>query len=74
MARRWAQGVNPAGAEVPKAIPPDLYAQQGGYGGNGSPAGELAPDFVLTDLENRPFELSQEVSNMPVVLEFGSFT
>jgi prepilin-type N-terminal cleavage/methylation domain-containing protein len=69
----WAEDLNPGSAEIPQAVPPDAYAGPGSYG-SGVPVGQLAPDFVLTDLEDRPFQLSRETREMPAVLEFGSLT
>ncbi|NNM07433.1 MAG: hypothetical protein HKO65_20245 [Gemmatimonadetes bacterium] len=37
-------------------------------------AGEMAPAFRLMTLENEPFNLMSVVADMPVVVEFGSFT
>lgn len=37
-------------------------------------AGEMAPDFTLFTLDNEPFNLLDEVMDMPLVIEFGSFT
>ncbi len=37
-------------------------------------AGEMAPDFTLMTLDNEPFHLMSVVADMPVVVEFGSFT
>ena len=37
-------------------------------------AGELAPDFTLTTLDNQPFTLMEAVAEKPLVIEFGSFT
>ena len=37
-------------------------------------AGEMAPDFTLMTLDNEPFNLLSVVADMPVVVEFGSFT
>lgn len=37
-------------------------------------AGEMAPDFTLFTLDNEPFNLLSEVKDMPLVIEFGSFT
>jgi hypothetical protein len=37
-------------------------------------AGEMAPDFTLLTLENESFNLMSVAADMPVVIEFGSFT
>jgi hypothetical protein len=37
-------------------------------------AGEMAPDFTLTTLDNQPFNLMEAAAENPLVLEFGSFT
>jgi len=37
-------------------------------------AGETAPDFTLLTLEGEPFHLMEATAEMPVVVEFGSFT
>jgi peroxiredoxin len=37
-------------------------------------AGETAPDFTLLTLDNEPFHLMEAAAEMPVVVEFGSFT
>ena len=37
-------------------------------------AGEMAPDFTLLTLDNEPFNLMSVAADMPVVIEFGSFT
>ena len=37
-------------------------------------AGEMAPDFTLMTLDNEPFNLMEAVGEMPLVIEFGSFT
>ena len=37
-------------------------------------AGEMAPDFTLNTLENESFNLMSVAADMPVVVEFGSFT
>jgi uncharacterized membrane protein len=37
-------------------------------------AGEMAPDFTLLTLGNESFNLMSVAADMPVVVEFGSFT
>ena len=37
-------------------------------------AGEMAPDFSLLTVDNEPFNLLEAAADMPVVIEFGSFT
>jgi hypothetical protein len=37
-------------------------------------AGEMAPDFTLLTLKNEEFNLMEVAAEMPVVMEFGSFT
>ena len=37
-------------------------------------AGETAPDFTLMTLDNESFNLMDEAKDMPLVIEFGSFT
>jgi len=37
-------------------------------------AGEVAPDFTLLTLENESFNLMAATADMPLVIEFGSFT
>lgn len=37
-------------------------------------AGEMAPDFTLMTLDNEPFNLMEAAGEMPLVIEFGSFT
>ncbi|MFC1574844.1 hypothetical protein ACFL3Z_02065 [Gemmatimonadota bacterium] len=37
-------------------------------------AGEMAPNFTLLTLDNQPFDLMAAAAEMPVVIEFGSFT
>jgi hypothetical protein len=37
-------------------------------------AGEMAPDFTLLTLDNESFNLMSVAADMPVVVEFGSFT
>jgi len=37
-------------------------------------AGEMAPDFTLRTVDNEEFNLMAVVAEMPVVMEFGSFT
>ncbi len=37
-------------------------------------AGEVAPDFTLMTLDNESFNLMDEAKDMPLVIEFGSFT
>ena len=39
-----------------------------------SKAGETAPDFTLMTLDNESFNLMDEAKDMPLVIEFGSFT
>jgi hypothetical protein len=36
--------------------------------------GDPAPDFLLKDLEGRPFHLRDWLGRTPLVIEFGSFT
>ena len=36
--------------------------------------GEMAPGFTLMTLDNEPFDLMEAVAEMPLVIEFGSFT
>ena len=37
-------------------------------------AGEMAPDFTLRTVDNEEFNLMEVAAEMPVVVEFGSFT
>jgi hypothetical protein len=37
-------------------------------------AGETAPDFTLRTVDNEEFNLMEAAAEMPVVVEFGSFT
>jgi hypothetical protein len=37
-------------------------------------AGEMAPDFTLLTVDNEPFNLMEAAADVPVVVEFGSFT
>jgi hypothetical protein len=37
-------------------------------------AGDMAPDFTLRTVDNEEFNLMEAAAEMPVVMEFGSFT
>jgi hypothetical protein len=36
--------------------------------------GEVAPEFILRDVDGNPFRLGRESGKVPVLIEFGSFT
>jgi thiol-disulfide isomerase/thioredoxin len=73
-------------ARLPSLFPRPSYQHYSAEQGGNPPAeawqysppkfkvGEVAPDFLLTDLEGKTFELCQEADKTPLVLEFGSFT